>query len=131
MREQLGVMMSATYNLISDSANDGEGQQGSIKADFGVNRIPTLDEVQASLDNAIKVFNDTLGVDDTRLINMRDFGFAEPRSMQWPPIESEAAEIERLQEVVDEIIKLDTGPKIRLRRNGPTDIRIEALKGED
>lgn len=90
MREQLGVMISATYNLISASANDGEGQQGSIKADFGVNRIPTLDEVQSSLDNAIKVFNDTLGVDDTRLINMRDFGFAEPRSMQWPPIESEA-----------------------------------------
>lgn len=90
MREQLGVMMSATYNLISASANAGEGQQGSIKADFGVNRIPTLDEVQASLDNAIKVFNNTLGVDDTRLINMRDFGFAEPRSMQWPPIESEA-----------------------------------------
>jgi hypothetical protein len=90
MREQLGVMISATYNLISDSANDSEGQQGSIKADFGVNRIPTLEEVQASLDNAIKVFNDTLGVDDTRLINMRDFGFAEPRSMQWPPIESEA-----------------------------------------
>jgi hypothetical protein len=86
MREQLGVMISATYNLISDSANDGEGQQGSIKADFGVNRIPTLEEVQASLDNAIKVFNDTLNVDDSRLINMRDFGFAEPRSMQWPPI---------------------------------------------
>jgi len=46
-------------------------------------------------------------------------------------IERQAAEIERLQEVVDELTKLDTGPKIRLRRSGPTDIRIEALKGED
>lgn len=89
MREQLGVIISAKYNLISDSANDGEGQQGSIVADFGVNRIPTLEEVQASLDNAIKVFNETLGVDDTRLINMGDFGFAEPRSMKWPPVADE------------------------------------------
>jgi hypothetical protein len=46
-------------------------------------------------------------------------------------LERQAAEIERLQEVVDELIKLDTGPKIRLRRNGTTDIRIEALTGED
>jgi len=38
---------------------------------------------------------------------------------------------DRLQEVVDELIKLDTGPKIRLRRSGPTDIRIEAPTGED
>jgi hypothetical protein len=41
-------------------------------------------------------------------------------------LERQAAEIERLREVVDELIKLDTGPKIRLRRSGPTDIRIEA-----
>jgi hypothetical protein len=46
-------------------------------------------------------------------------------------LERQAAEIERLQEVVDELIKLDTGPKIRLRRSGPTDIRIEAPTGED
>jgi hypothetical protein len=46
-------------------------------------------------------------------------------------LERRAAEIERLQEVVDELIKLDTGPKIRLRRSGTTDIRIEALTGED
>ena len=46
-------------------------------------------------------------------------------------LERLAAEIARLQEVVDELIKLDTGPKIRLRRSGPTDIRIEALTGED
>lgn len=89
MREQLGVMISATYNLISDDANDGEGQQGNIVADFGVNKVPTLEQVQASLDNAIKVFNDALGVNDTRLVTMGDFGFAEPRSMQWPPVESE------------------------------------------
>jgi len=46
-------------------------------------------------------------------------------------LERQAAGIERLQEVVDELIKLDTGPKIRLRRSGPTDIRIEAPTGED
>ena len=86
MREQLGVMISAKFNLISPSANDGEGQQGTVESDFGVNRVPTVEQVQAALDNAIKVFNEALGVDDTRLVNMGDYGFAEPRSMQWPPV---------------------------------------------
>lgn len=86
MREDLGVMISAKFNLISDSANDGEGQQGAVESDFGVNKVPTLEQVQAALDNAIKVFNEALGVDDTRLVNMEDYGFAEPRSMQWPPV---------------------------------------------
>lgn len=86
LREDLGVMISAKFNLISDSANGGEGQQGAVESDFGVNKVPTVEQVQAALDNAIKVFNEALGVDDTRLVNMGDFGFAEPRSMQWPPV---------------------------------------------
>lgn len=86
MREDLGVMISAKFNLISESANDGQGQQGAVESDFGVNKVPTVEQVQAALDNAIKVFNEALGVDDTRLVNMEDYGFAEPRSMQWPPV---------------------------------------------
>lgn len=84
MRDQLGVMISAKFNLISDDANDGEGQQGAVESDFGVNRVPTVEEVQAALQTAIQAFNNALGVDDSRLTTMEDFGFAQPNNMTFP-----------------------------------------------
>jgi len=84
MRDQLGVMISAKFNLISDDANDGQGQQGAIESDFGVNRVPSLEEVEKALQTAIDYFNEALGVEDTRLVTMGDFGFAEPNNLVWP-----------------------------------------------
>ena len=80
MREELGVMVSFKANLISPST----GQQGAIEGDFGVNTIPTREAVIAMVENAINVFNEALGVDDTRVTDMGDFGFAQPRNSAWP-----------------------------------------------
>lgn len=87
MRDDLGIMISAKFNLISESANDGIGQRGAVESDFGVNKVPTVAEVQAFLEEAIAYFNDALGVEDTRLVTMSDFGFAESNSLRWPPVD--------------------------------------------
>lgn len=84
IRNELGVMLTAKFNLVSDSANDGEGQRGAVESDFGVNRVPTVEEVEKALQEAIEAFNNALGVSDTRLVTMGDFGIAEPRDMIWP-----------------------------------------------
>lgn len=84
MRDDLGVMITARFNLFSESANDGEGQQGAVESDFGVNRVPSLEEVERALETAKTAFNNALGVDDARLVTMGDFGFAEPANMVWP-----------------------------------------------
>jgi hypothetical protein len=80
MREELGVMISAKFNLISEDADT----RGNIVSDFGINRVPTVEEVQSALEKSIAYFNEALGVEDTRLVTMGDFGFAEPRDMVWP-----------------------------------------------
>lgn len=83
MRNSLGVMMVAKINLISQDANDGEGQQGTLEVDFGVNNVPSFEEVDAEVVKAISMFNETFGVSDTRLVTMGDYGYAHPRSLDW------------------------------------------------
>lgn len=79
MRDQIGVSLSAKFNLTSDDA----GQTGEVSFTWGVNFLPTKEDVDKALIEAVQTFNDTLNVSDARLVTLRDFGFAEPAGMGW------------------------------------------------
>lgn len=83
MRDDLGLHLELKANLISDA----KGASGCVTFQFGVNKVPSRHDIDNALADAIDQFNKAAGTTDARLTTMRDFGFAESRSLSWPPVE--------------------------------------------
>lgn len=82
MRDNLGVMLGATVNIISEEMGN---QMAQVRLDFGVNKIPTLEEAIEAVNTAIAEASEMTGVSDWRVTRMSDFGFADSNLLQWPP----------------------------------------------
>lgn len=80
MRDEIQVTMSMKVNLISE---DADGQMGAVDYGFGVNKVPTKKEMDEAIKGAIAMFNEQLGVTDSRLVQLEDFGIASPKNMLW------------------------------------------------
>lgn len=81
MREDLGVMLGATINLISEEMD----QRAQINIDFGVNNVPTVEEAAKAVDEAIQQVINMTGHKDWRVTRLSDFGFADSNMLRWPP----------------------------------------------
>lgn len=89
MKDDLGLHLELKANLASDKL----GVTGCVTFQFGVNKMPTLADVNDALAKSIDQFNKTTGADDARLTTLRDFGFADEPSMAWPtPSDKEGGE---------------------------------------
>jgi len=53
MEKDFGVVLSAVFNLISDKA----GQEAAVTFEFGVNKVPTQEQVEAALQESVKTLN--------------------------------------------------------------------------
>lgn len=69
----IGIEIEAKIHLRSDKAQ----QAGTVTFGFGVNHIPTKEEVDAAVKNGITSFNEALSVDDARFSDLSDYGFAD------------------------------------------------------
>lgn len=83
IKDDLGLHLELKANLTSDQ----KGVTGCVTFQFGVNKLPTRDDVNDALKRSIQQFNEMAGCDDARLTTLSDFGFADVPSMGWAEAE--------------------------------------------
>lgn len=76
-----GVKFELTIHLVSDM------KEAAVEVTYecGVNQLPTVEQVNEAIAEAIKSTNKALRARDFRLKTLADCGFASEGKFDWPP----------------------------------------------
>lgn len=80
IKNELGVHLDLKVNCRSDVRED---VQACVTYGFGINKIPTHEQIDAAIDECIAQFNSAAGVSDGRLTRLSDFGLADVEGFDW------------------------------------------------